>query len=156
MSNFIRVALGVGALWGAGGLPACCPARFGELRGNWVYVGSAGGAGIAAAPWRGGPLELERGAAPCVSSEQLDQHFGDACEEHETEGGAQPDAALAPDAGGVDPALLTGDIPLGNNPTPREVRWYCDRQIVVRVVLERCDATTFRATQLAVSTRRGE
>ena len=150
MRNFLRVASGAGALWCTGVVSACCPTRFGELRGQWVVVGSAGGAGIAAAPSRGAPLELDPGAAQCISAEALSQHFGEACEEHETEGGARPEAGPAPDP------LLTGEVPLGNTPTPREVRWYCDRSIVVRVVLERCDATTFRATQLAVSTRRGE
>lgn len=46
------------------------------------------------------------------------------------------------------------DITLGNHPTPREVRWYCDHRTVVRVVLERCEgsqATLFRVQQLALS-----
>jgi hypothetical protein len=154
MRKFIGIAPCALGVCGVAWLAACCPARFGELRGQWVYVAAPGAAGVAAAPWHGSPLELEQAAAPCLASRELDQHFGETCEAHETEGGAQSEAGAATDLG-VPPPLLEGDVPLGNQPTVREVRWYCDRHTVLRVVLDRCDASTFRPVQIAVSTRRG-
>jgi len=155
MGKFIGIAPGALGLWAVVWLAACSSARFGELRGQWVYVGAPGAVGVGAAPWHGSPLDLEQGAAPCLASRELDQHFGDTCEEHETEGGAESDAGAATELG-VPPPLLEGDVPLGNQPSAREVRWYCDRHTVLRVVLERCDASSFRPVQIAVSTRREE
>ena len=55
-----------------------------------------------------------------------------------------------PEAAGS--AAVTDEVPTGNQPTPGEVRWYCDRRTVVRLVLERCGTTNqFRVRQVAVS-----
>jgi hypothetical protein len=153
MRKFTGIAPCALGVWGLAALAGCCPARFGELRGQWVYVGAPGAVGVASAPWYGSPLELEQRAAACLGSRELDQYFGDTCDEHESEGGAQSQAGPATELG-VPPPLLEGDVPLGNQSTVREVRWYCDRRTVLRIVLERCDASTFRPVQIAVSTRR--
>jgi hypothetical protein len=79
-------------------------------------------------------------AAPpgCFESATLDAEFGARCEVNE------------PEAAGS--ASVTDEVPMGNNPTPGEVRWYCDRRTVVRLVIERCGKTNqFRVRQVAVS-----
>jgi len=130
------MALGV-ALISVG---ACCPVRTGQLTGRWVAIaGESGqGAGIATSPALAQPLALVAPSEACFSNQQLREHFGPGCEENEAEAAASPD--------------LTDDPTLGNQPTPGDVRWYCDRRTVVRVVLARCPGTnTFRVRQLAVS-----
>ncbi|HQP34121.1 MAG TPA: hypothetical protein PLI95_03040 [Polyangiaceae bacterium] len=130
------MALGV-ALTSVG---ACCPVRTGQLTGRWVAIAGENGqgAGIATKPALAQPLALTAPSEACFSNQQLREHFGPGCEENEAEAAASPD--------------LTDDPTQGNQPTPGEVHWYCDRRTVVRVVLARCPGTnTFRVRQLAVS-----
>jgi len=128
---------------------ACCPTTA-QLSGHWVYA-SPGGIGQAGPPAFGAPLTVGSasavaGAVPpaaCVARAAIDQHFGKVCDAHETEGGAQSSSQPPP---------MTGDIPLGNNPTPGEAIWYCDKHTVVRVVLQRCGTSdTFGVSQVAVA-----
>lgn len=120
----------------------CCPSATGRVRDQWVLVArDAPAAGVARAPRYGAPLEVRATqdvSAGCFSSAALDAHFGEQCADHETEGGASDHMGSA--------------LPVGPHPTPGEVRWYCDRHTVLRVVLARCAAeNTFRATEIAVA-----
>lgn len=108
-----------------------CGATPAALQGHWVLVsGQAYGAGLASAPTAGEPLGTTRTADVtngCFTSLTLDKHFGAQCANHETEGGAAP--------------TYTGVLTPGAHPTPGEVRWYCDKHTVVRVVISRCSGT---------------
>ena len=47
---------------------------------------------------------------------------------------------------------MTDEVPIGITPTPGEPIWYCDKHTVLRIVLQRCEATdTFRVSQIAVA-----
>jgi hypothetical protein len=68
----------------------------------------------------------------------LSREFGPRCQENEPEAQAT--------------STMSDDVTTGNHPTPGEVRWYCDKRTVVRIVIERCGtANQFRVRQLAVS-----
>jgi len=133
---------------------ACCPTTA-QLSGHWVYA-SPGGIGQARPPEYGAPLAVGSASAvagmpptACVPRAAIDQHFGRVCNAHETEGGAQPRQVASL---GKDPPVMTDDVPLGNNPTPGEAIWYCDKHTVVRVVLQRCGTSdTFGVSQVAVA-----
>lgn len=62
-------------------------------------------------------------ASICVPGESLLERLGPTCN-HESEGAASGDV---------------GDLPPGLPPPARQVRWYCDERLVVRVVFESCD-----------------
>jgi len=95
-------------------------------------------AGIAAPPTAARPLAVNAQPPGCFDSATLDHEFGARCKENE------------PEAAGS--AAVTDEVPMGNNPTPGEVRWYCDRRTVVRIVLDRCGtANQFKVRQVAVS-----
>lgn len=122
------------------GAAACAPPRTGQLNGRWVAVGGSDGAsaGIAAPPTAARPLSVNATPPACFDSATLDAEFGPRCKENE------PEAAGSP--------ALTSEVPTGVNPTPGEVRWYCDRRTVVRLVIDRCGATNqFQVRQIAVS-----
>ncbi len=122
------------------GVTACSPPRPGQLNGRWVAIGGPDGAaaGIAAPPTAARPLSVNSPPPGCFDSGTLDSEFGARCNENE------------PEAAGS--ANVTDEVPAGNNPTPGEVRWYCDRRTVVRIVLDRCGtANQFRVRQIAVS-----
>ena len=122
------------------GVAACSPPRTGQLNGRWVAVGGLDGAsaGIAAPPTAARPLVVNAAPPGCFDSATLDGEFGARCKQNE------------PEAAGS--AAVTDEVPTGNHPTPGEVRWYCDRRTVVRLVLERCGTTNqFRVRQVAVS-----
>jgi hypothetical protein len=134
----LRRAVHVFALFA--GVSACGHTRTGVLNGRWVAVGGPDGAsaGIAAPPTAARPLAVNAPPPGCFDSATLDGEFGTRCKENE------PEAAGSP--------AVTDDVPTGNNPTPAEVRWYCDRRTVVRLVIERCSTTNqFRVRQIAVS-----
>lgn len=81
--------------------------------------------------------------AGCVPRAEIDRQFGKTCTRHESEGGAQPSFEL--------PAM-TDEIEPGIHPTPGEPIWYCDKHTVLRIVLQRCEASdTFRVSQIAVA-----
>jgi hypothetical protein len=114
--------------------------------------------GKARSPKSAQALELDRDPAmvdDCIAMSDLRAHFGDTCKEHESEGGAggpngEPCASRESD--GEAGSAISGDIPLGNNPTCDEVLWYCDERTVVRVALTRCTGTDrFKIAQIAVS-----
>ena len=137
MERSLRVAFAAALLLG---LQACSPPRPGQLTGKWVAIGGPDGAsaGTAAPPTAARPLAVTAAAQGCFDSATLNDEFGPRCQENE------PEAAAS--------AAMTDDVTLGNNPTPGEVRWYCDKRTVVRLVIERCGATNqFRVRQLAVS-----
>jgi hypothetical protein len=122
-------------------LAGCCrqPAVVG---GRWVLIARGqSAAGPAGAPHAAGALDVV--ASPdvingCFTSESLDRHFGAQCGAHETEGGAT--------------AAMTDEVPTGTQPTPAEVRWYCDKRTVLRVLLQRCAVTdTFTVSEIAVA-----
>jgi len=128
---------GLALLAGVGG---CSPPRPGQLNGRWVAVAGPEGAaaGIAAPPTAARPLAVNAPPPACFDSATLDGEFGARCKENE------------PEAAGS--AAVTDEIQPGNQPTPGEVRWYCDRRTVVRIVLDRCGtANQFRVRQIAVS-----
>jgi hypothetical protein len=117
----------------------CCVPP-GVVQGRWVLItGQTPAAGLAQAPTYGNPLVVSPTpdvVSGCFTSAALDQHFGDQCTNHQTEGGGSP--AMAGDVVGP-----------GAHPTPGEVRWYCDKHTVVRVILARCTGTdSFRATEI--------
>ena len=119
---------------------ACGHTRTGVLNGRWVVVGGSDGAsaGTAAPPTAARPLAVNAPPPGCFDSAMLDGEFGARCKENE------------PEAAGS--AAVTDEVPTGNNPTPGEVRWYCDKRTVVRLVIDRCSATNqFRVRQIAVS-----
>jgi hypothetical protein len=123
-------------------LTACCKVPEGVIGGRWVLVSRAEpAAGPATAPRHGEPLSVV--ATPevqnaCFSSDSLDQHFGAQCAAHETEGGAT--------------STMSDEVLPGTAPTPSEVRWYCDRQTLLRIVLRRCGSTnTFAVGEIAVA-----
>jgi hypothetical protein len=135
-----RFRLAVHGLTLLAGVVACSPPRTGQLNGRWVAVGGLDGAaaGIAAPPTAARPLVVNAPPPGCFDSAMLDREFGGRCQENE------------PEAAGS--ATVTDEVPSGNNPTPGEVRWYCDRRTVVRIVLDRCGAANqFRVRQIAVS-----
>ena len=122
------------------GAVACSTPRTGVLRGRWVAVGGPDGAsaGVAAPPTAARPLAVDAAPPGCFDNATLAGEFGEVCEINE------------PEAAGS--AVVTDDVPKGNNPTAGEVRWYCDKRTVVRLVIERCGATNqFRVRQIAVS-----
>jgi hypothetical protein len=124
-------------------LSGCCSDP-GVLQGSWVLVArGSSAAGIASVPERGGPLTVLPArdvVGECFSSQTLDAHFGAQCNDHESEGGAPP--------------VVTDTLPLGPEPTPGEVRWYCDRRTVLRLLLARCEGTdTFRVSEVDVARR---
>ncbi len=120
----------------------CSHNMYGRMQGQWVLIGSHNpSAGEAAAPRHGSPLAVnEASGSPhgCFSSDTLDKYFGKQCDAHETEGAPSP--------------VMTDELQPGLQPTPGEVRWYCDRQTAIRVVIDRCEHTnTFRVNQIAVT-----
>jgi hypothetical protein len=122
------------------GAGACSPPRPGQLNGRWVAVGGSDGtaAGIAGPPTAARPLAVSAPPPGCFDSAALASEFGPQCKENE------PEAAAS--------TVVTDEVPTGNHPTPGEVRWYCDRRTVVRLVIERCGtANQFRVRQIAVS-----
>ena len=129
------------------GVIACCPGPIRQLSGQWVFA-SPGGIGVAAPPSTGTPLAVASAPAPgapagCVPRAEIDRRFGKTCERHESEGGAQPSFELP---------SMSDDVPIGITPTPGEPIWYCDKHTVLRIVLQRCEATdTFRVSQIAVA-----
>ena|SRR5687767_1256675 len=132
--------LGVPAVALFAGVSACSPPRPGQLNGRWVAVGGPDGAaaGIAAPPTAARPLAVNAAPPGCFDNATLASEFGPQCKENE------PEAAAS--------AAVTDEVPTGNHPTPGEVRWYCDRRTVVRLVIERCGtANQFRVRQIAVS-----
>jgi len=125
----------------------CAPAkaREGKLSGEWVAFAGADGMrfGVASSPSAAAPLVLASGASQdgCVTDEVLQSQLGPTCD-HETEAKAA--------------TSMNGEVPVGNAPTPLEVRWYCDTRTLVRLVLERCpppNQNAFRPRQIAVSVR---
>lgn len=137
MGSHLRIAFAAVLLLG---LQACSPPRPGQLTGKWVAVGGPDGAsaGTAAPPTAARPLAVNAPAPGCFDNATLTSEFGPRCTENE------------PEAAGS--AAMTDDVTLGNNPTPGEVRWYCDKRTVVRLVIERCGtANQFRVRQIAVS-----
>src|SRR4051812_43822354 len=133
-----RRCLGVLAFMQLFGAVACSTARTGVLNGRWVAVGGPDGAsaGIAAPPTAARPLAVSSPAPGCFDPSTLANEFGAVCEINE------------PEAAGS--AAVTDDVSLGNHPTPGEVRWYCDKRTVVRLVIERCGtANQFRVRQIA-------
>jgi hypothetical protein len=134
----LRRAVGVFTL--LAGAAACTSPRAGQLNGRWVAIGGTDGAsaGVAGPPTAARPLAVNAPPPGCFDSGTLDAEFGTRCKENEPEA-----------AGSV---ALTDEVPTGNHPTLGEVRWYCDRRTVVRLVIERCGATNqFRVRQIAVS-----
>ena len=124
-------------LLGAG---ACSTPRTGVLNGRWVAVGGpdSASAGIAAPPTAARPVAVSAQAPGCFDSSTLANEFGAVCEIN------KPEAAAS--------TAVTDDVSLGNHPTPGEVRWYCDKRTVVRLVIERCGtANQYRVRQIAVS-----
>ena len=122
------------------GAVACGGPRTGVLRGRWVAVGGPDGAaaGIAAPPTAARPLGVDAAPPGCFDNATLVSEFGAVCEINE------------PEAAGS--AAMNDDVTMGNHPTPGEVRWYCDKRTVVRLVIERCGTTNqFRVRQIAVS-----
>jgi len=122
------------------GVAACSPPRPGQLNRRWVAVGGPDGAsaGIAAPPTAARPLAVNASPPGCFDSATLDGEFGARCKENE------PEAAAS--------VTVTDEVPTGNQPTPGEVRWYCDQRTVVRLVIDRCGTTNqFRVRQIAVS-----
>ena len=122
------------------GVAGCASPRTGQLNGRWVAVGGPDGAaaGIAAPPTAARPLAVNAPPPGCFDSATLDSEFGPRCQVNE------------PEAAGS--ATVTDDVPIGNSATPGEVRWYCDRRTVVRIVLDRCGtANQFKVRQVAVS-----
>jgi hypothetical protein len=137
MGRLCLAAYGFTLLTGA---LACSAPRTGVLNGRWVAVGGPDGAsaGIAAPPTAARPLGVNAAPPGCFDSATLANEFGPVCTENE------------PEAAGS--AAMSDDVTLGNNPTPGEVRWYCDKRTVVRLVIERCGTTNqFRVRQIAVS-----
>jgi len=133
-----RLAVPVVAL--LAGASACSSARTGQLNGRWVAIGGSDGAsaGVAAPPTAARPLAVNAPPPGCFDNATLASEFGPQCQVNE------------PEAAGS--TAVTGEVPTGNNPTPGEVRWYCDRRTVVRLVIERCGTTNqFRVRQIAVS-----
>jgi hypothetical protein len=125
-----------------GAAAGCCKPTIARLSGQWVLVDRGQGtAGIAAKPAYGAPLNVAASSdmsAGCFGSAVLDQHFGEQCAGHETEGGAA--------------STMTDVLQPGAHPTPGEVRWYCDSHTVLRVLLQRCAQTdTFTVSELAVA-----
>lgn len=110
------------------GLPfaavACAPPS--RVSDGWAVTAGQGGGGFVdrGRPTEGKPLAtVAVNRAACLSDAQLLSVLGKPCD-HETENTRQP---------------ATGDLEPGiPAPTP-EVRWYCGGDLVVRVVLERCD-----------------
>jgi len=113
-----------------------CSAGAAQLSGRWVLA-SPGGIGVADRPSAAQPLTVSGTADGCAARAELAQKLGPECEAHEAEA-----------KGAV---IMTDDVPLGNQPTPGEVIWYCDGRTVVRVVLARCNAEKFRVSQVAVA-----
>ena len=142
MKKFENAVALLGAL-----LVVACASRTATVKDQWVYVaGAQPGIGKASAPQYGGLVSIQnQPSTGCVESKTLDQNFGHPCDAHASEGGAaQPSSGP--------PTPMTDDVPMGNNPTQGEPRWYCDRHTVVRVVLERCGTTeSFRVLQIAVA-----
>jgi hypothetical protein len=140
---FQSLVLGAPLLAGA----ACCAHRPGMLSGRWVMIAGDGSAvGVAAPPSSGEPLSLRPPTARCFDDPALRRAFGDVCEVTEAE--ARGTSNMTSDAA-IDPTL-------GNHPTPFEVRWFCDRRTVLRIVIERCEGTNaFRLKQIAVSREGG-
>jgi hypothetical protein len=132
-----RLVAPVFALFAA--VSACGGPRPGQLNGRWVAIGGPSGAaaGIAAPPTAARPLQVNAPPPGCFDNATLAAEFGPQCKDNE------------PEAAGT--AAVTDEVPLGNNPTPSEVRWYCDRRTVVRLVIERCGTNQFRVRQIAVS-----
>ena len=133
-----RLALPVLAL--LAGASGCGGARAGQLNGRWVAVGGPDGAaaGIAAPPTAARPLSVNAPPPGCFDNATLAHEFGAQCKVNE------------PEAAGS--AAVTDEVPTGNQPTPGEVRWYCDQRTVIRLVIERCGtANQFRVRQIAVS-----
>jgi hypothetical protein len=125
------------------GAVACSTPRTGVLNGRWVAVGGPdiAAAGIAAPPTAARPLAVSAGGTSCFDSSTLADEFGAVCEINE------PEAAAT--------VAVTDEVSPGNHPTPGEVRWYCDKRTVVRLVIERCGTTNqFRVRQIAVSINR--
>ena len=125
----------------------CAPAkaRDGKLSGEWVALAGADGArfGVAGSPSEAAPIVLASGSTQdgCVTDAVLQAQLGPTCD-HEAEAKAA--------------TTMGGEVPVGNAPTPFEVRWYCDTRTLVRLVLERCpppNQNAFRPRQIAVSVR---
>jgi hypothetical protein len=119
---------------------ACTASRTGQLNGRWVTIAGpdSAAAGVAGPPTAARPLSITAPPPGCFDNATLASEFGPQCKENE------PEAAAT--------AALTDEVPLGNHPTPGEVRWYCDKRTVVRLVIERCGATNqFRVRQIALS-----
>jgi hypothetical protein len=137
MGNVRRAALAAILLAGISG---CSPPRPGQLTGKWVAVAGTDGAslGTAAPPTAARPLAVTAGPQGCFDDAILSNEFGPRCRENEPEAQAT--------------STMSDDVTTGNHPTPGEVRWYCDKRTVVRIVIERCGtANQFRVRQIAVS-----
>jgi hypothetical protein len=145
-----RLCLGVVAFMHLLAAIGCSAPRVGVLNGRWVAVGGPEGAsaGIAAPPTSARPLVVSAPSPGCFDGATLANEFGAVCEINEPEAAgsaAVTDAVTKNDAADDDPTL-------GNHPTPGEVRWYCDKRTVVRLVIERCAGSNqFRVRQIAVS-----
>jgi hypothetical protein len=106
-----------------------CAAHIAKLSDANVVVAGSKAGGIAAQPRsvEGAPLgDALVPASRCVSSADLLTQLGPICS-NESENPAQ--AATDP----------VGDLDPGKPPRKREVRWYCDERMVVRVVFEPCE-----------------
>lgn len=127
-------------------LAACshAPARLSD---TWAVTAGPSGAAFVdrAYPTEGKPLlETAQTRRECLTDADLLAVLGAPCD-HETEN--------------PHPRPPAGDLTPGIPELTPEVRWYCGGSVVVRVVLERCDATGagdfdgVRPIELAVATR---
>jgi hypothetical protein len=118
-------------------LGGCACGSSAHLSNTWVVEAGPGRAGLASQPHNAEPITVS-GPDECIAFDAFDRQFGKPCESHETEGGASPD--------------MGGGLPVGPHPTANEVRWYCQGQTVVRLVIQRCTSSdSFRIVDVAVS-----
>jgi hypothetical protein len=133
---------------------ACCRPPPAVLSNRWVIVGRGDfEIGLAGAPRYASALAVQPTAnapADCLSSDALQSHFGPTCDNHESEGGAA--AGMSREVPLSGPPSGAREVPASVPGTTREVRWYCDKHTVIRILIDRCSATdTFRVVEIAVA-----
>lgn len=119
-------------LLGASLLLCACPPKehIGRISDAQVIAAGKTGGGIAyqPRPFEGKPLaEAFAVSARCTPAEELLKVLGPACS-HESENPVPIAASEAVD-----------DLEPGKHERTRQVRWYCDESLDVRVVFEPCD-----------------